>query len=107
MLKVFSSLVLIASLATPVHAQSATYYANYFVGRKMANGQRYYHGKMVAAHPSLPLGSRVKVTNRRNGKSVVVTITDRCRCSIDLSRSAFGQIAKHKIGRVPVRITRL
>jgi rare lipoprotein A len=75
-------------MSSPVNAHTATYYGNYNVGRTMANGQTYRHWKHVAAHPSLPLGSRVKVTNRRTGKSVVVTITDRCRCSIDLSRSA-------------------
>lgn len=105
--KLFLPLVLITALTTPVHAQSATFYGNSFVGRKMANGKIYHHGKMVAAHPSLPLGARVKVTNRRNGRSVVVTISDRCRCSIDLSKSAFGRIANHRQGRVPVRITRL
>ncbi len=91
----------------PVEAQTATYYANRFVGRKMANGKPYNHSKYVAAHPSFPLGSRVKVTNRKTGKSVVVTISDRCRCSIDLSKSAFKAIANLKKGRVPVSITRL
>lgn len=106
MLKLFLSLVLL-STTLPASGQSATFYSNYFVGRKMANGKVYHHGKMVAAHPSLPLGTWVKVTNRRNGRSVVVKISDRCRCSIDLSKSAFGQIAGHKKGRVPVSITRL
>ena len=103
----FLAVVLGLSFALPSYAQSATFYADYFVGRTMANGQRYTHGKMVAAHPSLPLGSRVKVTNRRTGKSVIVTVSDRCNCSIDLSRSAFQAIANPKKGRVPVSITRL
>jgi rare lipoprotein A len=103
----FLALILGMSFCLPSYAQSATFYGNEFVGRKMANGKVYNHGKMVAAHPSLPLGSRVKVTNRRTGKSVIVTISDRCNCSIDLSRSAFGRIASHKQGRVPVSITRL
>lgn len=107
MIKILLSLVLITSTTLPAWGQTATFYGNYNVGRRMANGQKYYHWKPVAAHPSLPLGSRVKVTNRRNGKSVVVTITDRCNCSIDLSRSAFGAIASHRKGRVPVKITRL
>jgi rare lipoprotein A len=106
MIKLFLSLVLI-TFTLPARGQTATYYGNYNVGRTMANGQTYRHWKYVAAHPSLPLGSRVKVTNRRTGKSVVVTITDRCRCSIDLSRSAFQAIASLKKGRVAVSITRL
>jgi rare lipoprotein A len=92
---------------SPVNAQSATFYGNGFVGRRMANGEIYRHNKYVAAHPSLPLGAVVKVTNRRTGQSVVVTIKDRCRCSIDLSRDAFKAIASTKKGRVPVTITRL
>ena len=94
-------------LSLPVSAQSATFYANRFVGRKMANGQVYNHSKFVAAHPSLPFGTRVKVTNRKNRKSVVVVVTDRCHCSIDLSKSAFQAIANLKQGRVPVSINRL
>ncbi|MFM1843813.1 MAG: rare lipoprotein [Cyanobacteriota bacterium] len=101
------SLILPLLVPLSAYAQSATFYSNNFVGRKMANGQTYHHGKYVAAHPSLPLGSRVKVTNRRTGKSVIVTISDRCNCSIDLSRSAFQAIASPKKGRVPVSITRL
>jgi rare lipoprotein A len=103
----FASLLIPLVLPLPVLAQSATFYSNQFVGRKMANGQVYNHGRMVAAHPSLPLGSRVKVTNRRTGRSVVVTVSDRCNCSIDLSRSAFQQIGSTKKGRIPVSITRL
>lgn len=108
MLKQFlAAIAVLTLLPQPANAQSATFYADMFVGRRMANGKIYNHGKMVAAHPSLPLGTRVKVTNRRNGRSVIVTVSDRCRCSIDLSRSAFGAIANHKKGRVPVSITRL
>jgi rare lipoprotein A len=103
----FSSLLIPLLMPLPVNAQSATFYSNGMVGRKMANGQTYHHGKYVAAHPSLPLGSRVKVTNRHTGRSVVVTVSDRCNCSIDLSRSAFQAIANPKKGRVPVSITRL
>ncbi len=91
----------------PVNAQSATFYGNSFVGRRMANGEVYRHNKYVAAHPSLPIGTRIKVTNRLTGRSVIVTVKDRCNCSLDLSRSAFSAIASTKKGRVPVTITRL
>lgn len=91
-----------------VDAQSATFYHNSLAGRTMANGKPYRPGAMTAASNHYRLGTRVRVTNRRTGKSVVVTITDRCgNCSIDLSRAAFGQIASFKQGRVPVRITKL
>lgn len=102
-----AALALIIIPALPAGSQTATFYGNGFVGRKMTNGQTYRHNKYVAAHPSLPLGTRVKVTNRKTGRSVVVTIADRCGCSIDLSRDAFKAIANTKQGRVPVSITRL
>jgi len=91
-----------------VQAQSATYYHNSLAGRTMANGKPYRPTAMTAASNHYKLGTRVKVTNRKNGKSVVVTITDRCgNCSIDLSRAAFQRIAPLKQGRVNVSVTKL
>jgi rare lipoprotein A len=46
-------------------------------GTRTASGARLDPGALTAAHRSFPLGSRVRVTNRRNGRSVVVTVTDR------------------------------
>jgi len=48
-----------------------------YAWRKTANGERMNPGAMTAAHRTLPFGTRVNVTNRRNGKSVVVRISDR------------------------------
>jgi rare lipoprotein A len=95
-------------IALPAAAQTATYYHPSLAGRTKANGQRYNPNAMTAASNNYRLGTRVRVTNRRNGKSVAVTITDRCgNCSIDLSRAAFQQIAPLKQGRVSVKIMRL
>lgn len=70
----------------------ATYYANKFVGRKTANGEVYTHQDLTAAHRTIPLGSRVRVTRLDNEKSVVVKVNDRCANHaggiIDLSRGA-------------------
>lgn len=94
--------------AGEVYPQSATYYHPSLAGRTKANGQPYNPNAMTAASNNYRLGTRVKVTNRKTGKSVVVTITDRCgNCSIDLSRAAFQRIAPLRQGRVPVRVTRL
>lgn len=94
--------------AKKVDAQTATYYHSSLAGRRMSNGKPYRPGAMTAASNSYRLGQRVRVTNRKTGRSVVVTITDRCgNCSIDLSRAAFSRIAPLKQGRVPVRVTRL
>ena len=46
-------------------------------GSRTATGARLNPGAMTAAHRSMPFGSRVRVTNRRNGRSVVVTVNDR------------------------------
>ena len=55
----------------------AAWYGRKFNGRKTASGQRFNAAAMTAAHPSLPFGSRVKVTNTQNKRSVVVVINDR------------------------------
>lgn len=55
----------------------ASYYHLRFSGRRTASGQHYDHGAMTAAHRTLPFGTRVRVTNTRNGRSVVVRINDR------------------------------
>jgi rare lipoprotein A len=49
----------------------------YKTARKTANGERSHPGRLTAAHRSLPFGTRVRVTNRRNGRSVIVRINDR------------------------------
>lgn len=99
---------LVITTGAPVFAQSATYYHPSLAGHKKANGRPYNPRAMTAASNNYRLGTRVKVTNRKNGKSVVVTITDRCgNCSIDLSQAAFQRIAPLRQGRVPVKITRL
>ena len=55
----------------------ASVYSARYDGNKTASGKRLNDGAMTAAHRSLPFGSKVRVTNRTNGKSVVVTIIDR------------------------------
>jgi rare lipoprotein A len=64
----------------------------YYEGQKTASGARFNPNGLTAAHRSLPFGTRVRVTNRANGRSVVVTINDRGPFIrgriIDLSRGA-------------------
>jgi rare lipoprotein A len=57
------------------HSGLASIYS--YKGGRTASGERSQPGGLTAAHRSLPFGTRVKVTNRRNGKSVVVRINDR------------------------------
>ena len=80
----------------------ASYYANMIQGRKTANGQIFDQGKLTAAHRTLPFGTKVKVTNINNHKSVIVTINDRGPFIrgriIDLSSSAFKAIGNPRTG---------
>lgn len=55
----------------------ASWYGRQFHGRQTANGERFDMHGMTAAHKSLPLGCTVRVTNKANGKSVIVKVNDR------------------------------
>ena len=63
--------------ARSVETGTASYYAHKFHGRKTANGETYDENKMTAAHRTLPFGTRVRVTNLENQKSVELRINDR------------------------------
>ncbi|AFY55217.1 rare lipoprotein A [Rivularia sp. PCC 7116] len=86
----------------------ASFYGAYFAGRKTASGERFNPSRMTAAHKTLPFGTRVRVTNMRNGRSVVVRINDRGPFIrgrvIDLSRGAAGVIGMIGRGIAPVRV---
>ena len=104
MKKLVLTILMLALTSVPGNAQTATYYSSQYNGRRTASGATFSQSQNMAAHPSLPFGTRVRVTNKNNGKSVVVRVVDRCRCSIDLSKSAFSQIGSLSSGRIPVSI---
>lgn len=75
-----------------------------FNGRKTANGETFDSSKLTAAHKSLPFGTKVKITNTANGKSVTVRINDRgphhgSRC-IDLSKGAMEAVGGIGAGQI-------
>lgn len=80
----------------------------YKMGTRTANGEAYDPMGITAAHPSLPFNTKVRVTNPRNGKSVVVRINDRGPFTggriIDLSKGAAAAIEMMKAGVAKVRI---
>ena len=86
----------------------ASYYAKRYHGRRTANGERFDVAKLTAAHRTLPFGTRVRVTNQRNGKSVVVRVNDRgpfvAGRVIDLSPAAARKLDMMDAGLVPVRL---
>ncbi|MGB5750945.1 MAG: septal ring lytic transglycosylase RlpA family protein, partial [Desulfobacterales bacterium] len=84
----------------------ASYYAMKFQSNKTASGELYDRAKKTAAHKKLPFGTKVKVTNIKNSKSVIVKINDRGPFVkgriIDLSDSAFNSIANLNAGVIKV-----
>jgi len=64
-------------IASIQHGQASWYSVNTNGGTRTASGQRLANTAATAAHKTLPLGSKVRVVNLTNGKSEVVTITDR------------------------------
>ncbi|WP_295434108.1 septal ring lytic transglycosylase RlpA family protein [uncultured Thiodictyon sp.] len=86
----------------------ASWYGPGFDGRQTASGERFDQNDMTAAHPTLPMGTKAKVTNLENGKRVEVTINDRGPFAkgrvIDLSHEAAGKLEMEKDGTVQVKI---
>ncbi|HBG96250.1 MAG TPA: septal ring lytic transglycosylase RlpA family lipoprotein [Chromatiaceae bacterium] len=86
----------------------ASYYHDSLHGNKTASGQTYNRNKMTAAHKTLPLGSKVQVTDVRTGKSIVVRVNDRGPFVkgriIDLSRRAASKLGIIKRGTTRVRV---
>lgn len=89
----------------------ASWYGARHHGKRTASGERFDQTKFTAAHPTLPWGSIVKVTNLENGKSVEVRITDRGPFAkgriIDLSRAAAKVLGMLGAGVAQVKIERL
>ena len=86
----------------------ASFYAMKYQFRKTASGERFNQLSKTAAHKKLPFGTKVRVTNLKSGKSVIVKINDRGPFVqgriIDLTRQAFSKIADTSIGVIGVKI---
>ena len=86
----------------------ASWYGEPYHGRRTASGQIFDMYAFTAAHPTLPFGTRVRVTNLENGRSVVLVINDRGPFVrgriIDVSRRAARSLGFERKGTVPVRV---
>ncbi len=90
----------------------ASYYGAGLVGKKTASGEVFDKTEMVAAHPTYPFGTRVRVTNLANGRSVDVRIADRGPTPanqkrgviIDLSEQAAVKLGFRKKGKTRVKV---
>lgn len=114
MKRLFLSLLLLC----PLQAQAALecgYASHYgtegYHGQRTASGSTFNAYAMTAAHPWLPFGTRLRVKNRNNGKSVVVTVNDRGPYYggriLDLSYGSFARIASPSQGEASICISRL
>lgn len=101
-----------AGKAAPTSSRSglvwATWYGPGFQGNRTAGGERFDMYALTAAHPTLPFGTRVKVTNPNNGKSVVVRINDRGpfggKYVIDLTFAAMKALGSAQSRRVILEV---
>jgi rare lipoprotein A len=87
---------------------TASYYGKAHHGKRTASGERFNQNALTAAHRTLAFGTRVKVTNLDNGRSVVVRINDRGPFGrgriIDVSKAAAEQLNMLRSGTAPVRL---
>lgn len=111
-------LIAIVSLATAWNLGSATaqtaeegvanFYSDKFQGKKTASGAVYDKNRLTASHKTLPYGTKVRVTNLENGKSVVVTVNDRMKpgnaAVIDVTRRAAQELGFAKAGKAKVKL---
>lgn len=97
------------AFGTPAFAQTqgkASYYGKSFHGRRTSDGSRYHRDSLTCAHRTLPFGTLLKVTNKANGKDVIVRVTDRGPFVkgrvVDLSFAAAKEIGMVSMGVAPV-----
>ncbi|MCZ8182971.1 MAG: septal ring lytic transglycosylase RlpA family protein [Beijerinckiaceae bacterium] len=103
-----------AGLATPALAQNVwhtSYYGQELAGRKTASGERFNPGALTAAHRTLPFGTKLKLTNIQNGRSVIVRINDRGPFvrgrMLDVSRGAASALGFVGQGTARLRVETL
>ena len=90
---------------------TASWYGPGFYGRKTASGEIFTKTQLTAAHPTLPMGTKLRVTNNDTGESVVVKVNDRGPFHgnrvIDLSHAAAKTIGMIQSGVCSVKIERI
>ena len=86
----------------------ANFYGDKFQGKKTASGDVFDKDGLTAAHKKLPFGTKVKVTNVENGKSVIVTVNDRMAASnpavIDVTHRAADDLGFAKASKAKVKV---
>ena len=104
------ALCALVCLEGAAQAEVARYYGQEFAGHRTASGEKFNPGAMTAAHRTLPFGTRVRVTNSGNGRSIIVRINDRGPLVkgrvIDLSSGAARAIGMGSTGNVRMEVIR-
>lgn len=107
----FLAAILTFTLSQQALAQAdgkASYYGSKFHGRRTSDGSRYHKDSLTCAHRTLPFGTLLKVTNKKNGKEVVVKVTDRGPYVrgrvVDLSFAAAKEIGMISSGVASVEV---
>ena len=99
------------ALESAIGEGEASYYGNELAGNRTASGERFNPRALTAAHRTLPLGTKLRVTNQANGKSVIVRVNDRGPFVksrlIDVSYAAAQQISMISSGKARVSLTRI
>ena len=113
-LGIVAILVTFTTVSMPVMAVAqaeegvANFYSDKYEGKKTASGEVYDKNALTASHKKLPYGTKVKVTNVENGKSVVVTVNDRMKANnpalIDVARRAAEELGFTKTGKAKVKL---
>lgn len=107
---VFALFVVVSAAAqTPFRQEGiASWYGEEFAGKPTASGEIFDPALLTAAHPSLPLGTNVRVTNTQNGKTVTVRVNDRgpfvAARIIDVSKAAAAVLDMIATGTAPVLV---
>lgn len=104
------------ALTTPAVAQGqqhgkASYYSNSLHGHRTSDGSRYHKDSLTCAHRTLPFGTLLKITNKKNGKEVIVKVTDRGPyCTgrvVDLSMAAARELGMVASGVAAVQVEKV
>jgi rare lipoprotein A len=107
-LAVVAMLVTVAAAAQTAETGTAKFYNDKLQGKKTSSGEPYDKAALTGAHKKLAYGTKVKVTNVANDKSVVVTINDRLSkgssAVIDVSRQAAEELGFTKSGKAKVKL---
>lgn len=100
-------LILIGALFLTSFTFNATWYGEEFNDQVTFSGEKFNCNKLTCASNKFPMGTKLKITNKENKKSVIVKVNDKGgmgEYTIDLSKEAFKRIADLKTGIIDVKV---